>query len=83
MIAFWWACCTPWQTSRNSSRRARILSFRRSQYVVIGSPSTYSITKYGCPSSVAPASNTLAIAGWFITASDCRSARNRCSTASS
>ena len=41
----------------------RILSFFRSQYSVIGSPCTYSITKYGWPCGVVPASNTLAIAG--------------------
>ena len=52
----------------------------RSQYSVIGSPGTYSITKYGRPFSVAPASYTLAIPGWSIRARACRSDSNRATT---
>src|SRR5947208_183337 len=33
------------------------------QYSVMGTPGTYSITKYGWPSDVVPASNTFAIDG--------------------
>jgi hypothetical protein len=36
---------------------------------VSDSPRTYSIAKYGRPCGVAPASNTFAMAGWFIIAS--------------
>src|SRR6266849_2911090 len=49
----------------------------------MGAPGTYSITKYGWPSGVEPASNTLAIEGWSMMASDCRSDWNRWSTSSS
>ena len=52
----------------------------RSQNSVIGSPLTSSITKYGRPESVAPASNTLAMFGWSMIARACRSASNRAST---
>ena len=41
----------------------------RSQYAVSDSPRTYSIAKYGRPCGVVPASNTFAMAGWFIIAS--------------
>ena len=44
------------------------------------SPRTYSITKYRRPSGVVPASKTLAIAGWSISASAWRSASNRATT---
>ena len=40
----------------------------------------YSITKYGRPCAVAPASNTRAMAGWSISASACRSASKRATT---
>jgi hypothetical protein len=46
----------------------------------MGMPRTSSMTKYGRPESVAPASKTLAICGWFIIASACRSASNRATT---
>src|SRR5713226_8353347 len=49
----------------------------------MGTPGTYSITKYGWPSGVVPASKTLAIEGWSMMASDCRSDAKRFSTASS
>ena len=45
----------------NSSSRCLALSRCESQYSVIGSPCTSSITKYGSPRSVAPASNTFAM----------------------
>ena len=47
---------------------------------MIGSPRTYSIAKYGRPSGVVPASNTLAIAGCSISASAWRSASKRAIT---
>ena len=46
---------------------------------MIASPRTYSITKYGRPSGVAPASNTRN-RRMVITASACRSASNRATT---
>ena len=51
-----------------------------SQYSVIGTPLTSSITKYGRPASVAPASKTRAMLGWSIIASACRSASKRATT---
>ncbi len=60
MIAFWCACWTPSQTCTNSSSRSRAASRWRSQYSLIGTPFTYSMTKYGRPRGVAPASNTFA-----------------------
>jgi hypothetical protein len=71
---------TPSQTCVNSSRRACVVSRCRSQCVVIGSPFTYSMAKYGRPSGVVPPSNTVAIAGWSMRASACRSASNRATT---
>ena len=52
----------------------------RRSTAVIGTPLTSSMTKYGRPVSVAPASNTLAMFGWSIIASACRSASNRAMT---
>ena len=49
MMPFWWACCTAWQTGTNSSSRCRGVSWCSSQYSVIGTPLTSSITKYGRP----------------------------------
>ena len=49
MIPFWWACCTAWQTATNNSSRARTGSRWRSQYSVIGTPLTSSMTKNGWP----------------------------------
>jgi hypothetical protein len=77
MIPFWCACSTAWHTFWNSSSRSRIDSFAVSQYSVIGTPRTSSITKYGRPVGVAPASSTFAMLGWSIMASACRSASNR------
>ena len=51
-----------------------------SQNSVIGTPRTSSMTKYGRPESVAPASKTLAMLGWSIRARACRSASNRATT---
>ena len=48
-----------------------------SQYSVIGIPGTCSIAKYGRPSGVAPASNTLAMLGCDISANAWRSASKR------
>ena len=56
MIPFWWACCTAWQTATNNSSRARTESRWRSQYSVIGTPFTSSITKNGWPAAVVPPS---------------------------
>ena len=47
---------------------------------MIGTPLTSSITKYGRPLSVVPASSTLAMFGWSIIASACRSASKRAIT---
>ena len=59
-------------------RAARAIGRRAwSQYSVIGTPLTYSMTKNGRPSSVTPPSKTLAMFGWSIRASACRSASNR------
>ena len=55
-------------------------SFALSQYSVIGTPWTSSMTKYGRPVSVAPASSTLAMLGWSISASAWRSASKRAMT---
>ncbi len=77
---FWCACCTAPQTATNRSRRSRVLSRLASQYSVIGTPLTSSITKYGRPVSVAPASSTRAMFGWSISASAWRSASKRAMT---
>ena len=45
MIPFWWACWTAWQTGMNSSSRSRGVSCCSSQYWVIGTPLTSSMTK--------------------------------------
>ena len=82
MIPFWCACCTAWQTCTNSSSRcADGQVVARSQYSVIG------IALHAAPSrstagrvSVAPASKTLAMLGWSIIASACRSASKRAMT---
>ena len=52
-----------------------------SQYSVIGTPLTSSITKYGRPLSVAPPSNTRDMLGWSISANAWRSASKRATTA--
>lgn len=46
----------------------------------MGTPFTSSITKYGRPVSVAPASITRAMPGWSIMARACRSASKRAIT---
>src|SRR5262245_25812787 len=56
MTPFWWACCTAWQTGMNSSSRCRGVRRCSSQYLVIGTPLTRSITKYGRPPPQAPPS---------------------------
>ncbi len=83
MIALRCACCTPSQTCMNRASRAGSGSCLASQYSVIGWPSTYSMTKYGCPSGVEPASKTLAIVGCSMIARACRSASKRLSRAAS
>ena len=55
MIPFWWACCTAWQTGTNSSSRCAGVRWFWSQYSVIGTPLTSSITKYGRPDGGGPA----------------------------
>ena len=45
MMPFWWACWIAWQTGMNSSSRSRGERLSRSQYSVIGTPLTSSITK--------------------------------------
>ena len=80
-IPFWWACWTARQTSTKSRSRSRIGSRASSQYRVSGGPATSSMTKNGEPVSVTPPSRTLAMLGWSIRASACRSAPNRASRA--
>jgi hypothetical protein len=46
----------------------------------MGARGTSSITKYGSPAALAPASSTRAMAACAITASACRSASKRAST---
>src|SRR5262245_5585735 len=75
-MPFWWACWIAWQTGTNSSRRCRSVSRRSSQKVVIGTPGTNSMAKNGTPPAT-PASSTLAMLGWSITARACRSWSNR------
>ena len=82
MIAFWWAWCSPSQTCASSSSRSRVVRWCRSQYSVIGIPRTYSITKYGRPSSIVPASSARAMLRWSIIASALRSDSKRARTAS-
>ena len=77
---FWCACCTAWHTCTNSRSRSRSPNCAASQYSVIGTPFTSSITKYGRPPSVAPPSRTLAMCGWSISASAWRSASKRATT---
>src|SRR5439155_10002989 len=69
-----------WQTGTNSSRRSRGVGRLSSQYWVIGTPWTSSMTKYGRPASVAPPSKTRAILTWSIRARACRSASKRART---
>ena len=52
-----------WQTSTNSSNRCRGVSLAWSQYSVMVMPLTSSMTKYGRPVSVEPASKTRAMFG--------------------
>ncbi len=75
-----WACCTAAQSCANSSSRPRIGRRRRSHQAVIGSPFTHSMTKKGRPVEVVPASKTLAMPGWSISASAWRSCSKRAST---
>ena len=49
IIPFWWACWIAWQTGTNSSSRCFRDSCRSSQYSVIGTPLTSSMTKKGRP----------------------------------
>ena len=46
----------------------------------MGTPLTSSMTKYGRPDGVAPPSSTLAMFGWSMIASACRSASKRATT---
>ena len=79
MTPFWCACWIAWHTGTNSSSRCFGVSLFRSQYSVIGTPLTSSMTKNGRPSWTPP-SSTLAMFGWSIIASAWRSASNRTST---
>src|SRR5438105_15902090 len=49
MMPFWWACWIAWQTGTNSSSLSRGVRWLSSQYLVIGTPWTSSMTKYGLP----------------------------------
>ena len=77
---FWCACWTARQTARNNASRSLVVIRLRSQYWVMGAPSMYSITKYGRPLVVAPASKIWAMFGWSIIASAWRSLSKRAST---
>ena len=57
------------------------MSFASSQNLFSGRPLTSSMTKNGWPVGVRPPSSTLAMLGWSIIASACRSCSKRCSTA--
>ena len=64
--------------SRNSCRRAREIEQLRSRSTASsGSPSTYSIAKYGRPSSAMPPSSRRAMFGCSSRARICRSRRKR------
>ena len=76
-----WAYWTAAQTARNSSRRSETGSRRADACSVIGRPLTYSITRYGWPSGVLPASMKRAMAGCSSRARIVRSVRN-CSSES-
>ena len=80
MMPFWCACWTAWQTGMNSSSRWRGVSLASSQYFVSGTPLISSMTKNGRPVSLTPASSTLAMFGWSMSASACRSCSNRART---
>ena len=67
-------------TGTNSSSRSRGVSWLASQNRVMGTPWTSSMTKYGRPLSVVPASRTLAMFWWSMSARACRSASNRAIT---
>jgi hypothetical protein len=45
MTPFWWACWIARQTGTNSSSRSRGVRRLSSQYLVIGTPCTSSMTK--------------------------------------
>jgi hypothetical protein len=77
---FWCACWTASHTSMNSPMRSSIDRRLRSQCLVIGAPWTYSMTKYGSPRSVVPASKTRATLGWSMSANAWRSASKRATT---
>src|SRR6478609_8111633 len=47
MMPFWWACWIAWQTGTNNSSRWRGVRWCSSQYLVIGTPLTSSMTKKG------------------------------------
>ena len=68
---------TPRRTAAGARRCERCWV---SQCSVIGTPATYSMTKYGRPSGVLPPSKTRAMAGWSIIASAWRSDSNRATT---
>ena len=57
------------------------MSLASSQNLVSGRPLTSSMTKNGWPVGVRPPSSTLAMLGWSIIASACRSCSKRASTA--
>ena len=80
MIPFWWACWTPGRPGRTAPAAPAASAGARRRYLVIGTPLTSSMTKYGRPLSVVPASSTLAMLGWSISARACRSASKRART---
>ena len=82
MIPFWCACCTAWQTGTNSSSRCR--GRQLGLVAVLGD--RHALDQFhhevrAAASAVTPASNTLAMFGWSISASACRSCSKRASSA--
>ncbi len=80
MTPFWCACWIASQTWMNRRILAAVPTLCVSQYSSIGTPRTSSMTKYGRPSAVAPASSTWAMLGWFMSARAWRSASKRATT---
>src|SRR5207253_7822648 len=74
MIPFWCACWIAWHTGTNNSSRSRGVRWLSSQYLVIGTPWTNSMTKYGRPDRVAHPSNTRERWTWDLMARHCREA---------
>jgi len=80
-----WMIPFVWRMLNRFTHGKKVQAVARTQALLIAvtrnrDPSTSSITKYGRPVEVAPASYTRAMFGWSIIASDCRSLSNRAIT---